>query len=81
MLRRRLITVPGYVLAWLLWLGAVPLWLPLAIVVDVVRRNRGVALRSATFVSVYLTCEILGMPRAASCGPGRASSASMPNDG
>lgn len=61
MLRRRLITVPGYVLAWSLWLGAVPLWLPLAIVVDLVRRNRGVALRSATFVSVYLTCEILGM--------------------
>jgi hypothetical protein len=61
MLRRRLITVPGYVLAWLLWLGAAPIWLPLAFVVDVVRRNRGVALRSATFVSVYLTCEILGM--------------------
>lgn len=61
MLPRRLITVPGYALAWLLWLGAAPLWLPLAIVVDVVRRNRGVAMRSATFVSVYLTCEILGM--------------------
>ncbi len=61
MLRRRLITVPGYVLAWSLWLGAVPLWLPLVVVVDLVRRHRGVALRSATFVSVYLTCEILGM--------------------
>jgi 1-acyl-sn-glycerol-3-phosphate acyltransferase len=61
MLRRRLITVPGYVLAWLLWLGAAPLWLPLALVVDGVRRSRAVALRSATFVSVYLTCEILGI--------------------
>jgi 1-acyl-sn-glycerol-3-phosphate acyltransferase len=61
MLWRRLITVPGYVITWSLWLGAVPLWLPLAIVVDLVRRNRGVALRSATLVSVYLTCEILGM--------------------
>jgi len=61
MLRRRLITVPGYVLAWLLWLGAALVWLPLAIAVDGVRRRRGVALRSATFVGVYLTCEILGM--------------------
>ena len=61
MLRRRLITVPGYLIAWSLWLGAAPLWLPLAIVVDLVRHNRGVALRSASFVSVYLTCEILGM--------------------
>jgi hypothetical protein len=61
MLRRRLITVPGYVLAWFLWLAAAPLWLTLAILVDGVRRRRGVALRSATFVSVYLTFEILGM--------------------
>jgi 1-acyl-sn-glycerol-3-phosphate acyltransferase len=61
MLWRRLVTVPGYVLAWCLWLGAVPLWLPLAIIVDVVRRNRGVALRSATLVSVYLSCEVLGI--------------------
>ena len=61
MLWRRLITVPGYIIAWSVWLGATPLWLPLAIAVDVVRSNRGVALRSATFASVYLTCEILGM--------------------
>jgi 1-acyl-sn-glycerol-3-phosphate acyltransferase len=61
MLWRRLITVPGYVLAWFLWLGAVPVWLPLVIVVDVVRRNRSVALRGATLVSVYLTCETLGI--------------------
>lgn len=61
MLRRRLITVPGYAIAWLVWFAAMPLWLPLAIVVDVVRRSRGVALRSAAFTSVYLTCEVLGM--------------------
>jgi hypothetical protein len=61
MLRRRLITVPGYTLAWSLWLGAAPLWLPLAILVDGVLRNRGATLRSATVVSVYLSCEILGM--------------------
>jgi 1-acyl-sn-glycerol-3-phosphate acyltransferase len=61
MLRRRLITVPGCVVAWFVWLGAAPLWLPLAIAVDGVRRKRGVALRSAIFVGVYLSCEILGM--------------------
>jgi len=61
MLQRRLITIPGYVIAWLLWLGAAPLWLPVAVVVDAVRRSRGVALRSAAFLTVYLSCEILGM--------------------
>jgi len=59
--RRRLITVPGYALAWFLWLGAAPLWLAIAILVDGVCRSHGVALRSATLVTVYLSCEILGM--------------------
>jgi hypothetical protein len=54
-------TVPGYTIAWLLWLGAAPLWLSLAIVVDLVRRSRGVALRSGAVVTVYLTCEVLGI--------------------
>lgn len=66
MLRRRLLTVPGYLLAWLLWLGAAPLWLPLALIVDGVRRSGWVALRSAAFIGVYLSCEVLGM--AASTG-------------
>jgi len=61
MLPRRLITVPGYVLAWFLWLGAAPLWLALTILVDGVRRSHGVALRSGALVTVYLSCEILGM--------------------
>lgn len=61
MLQRRLITVPGFVLAWILWLAAAPLWLPLAIAADLVRRDRGVVLRSATLVSVYLSCEIVGL--------------------
>jgi 1-acyl-sn-glycerol-3-phosphate acyltransferase len=63
---RRFITIPGYVIAWTVWLGAAPVWLPLVIVVDVVRRSRGVALRCAVLVAVYLTCEIIGM--AASTG-------------
>jgi 1-acyl-sn-glycerol-3-phosphate acyltransferase len=63
---RRLITIPGYFIAWTVWLGAAPVWLPLAILVDVVRRSQGVALRCAVLVAVYLTCEIIGM--AASAG-------------
>ena len=45
MLARRLLTIPGYVIAWLLCLGGAPLWLPLAAIVDAVRRNRCVAMR------------------------------------
>jgi 1-acyl-sn-glycerol-3-phosphate acyltransferase len=61
MIRRRLITIPGYVIAWFLWLGAAPFWLPLAVVVDAVRRGRWVALRSAAFLTIYLSCEIIGI--------------------
>jgi 1-acyl-sn-glycerol-3-phosphate acyltransferase len=61
MQRRRLLTIPGYVLAWALWLAAAPLWLPLAAAVDLVRRSGGTALRSAAAVTVYLTCELIGI--------------------
>jgi len=64
-LGRRMLTVPGFLLAWLGWFAAAPLWLPLAAAVDLVRRNGGVALRSAAVVSVYLTCEVLGIFAAA----------------
>ncbi len=61
MLRRRLLTIPGYTLAWLLWLGAIPIWLPLALAFDVVRRSGWVALRGGVLLGVYLSCEIMGM--------------------
>jgi 1-acyl-sn-glycerol-3-phosphate acyltransferase len=61
MLRRRLLTIPGYALAWFLWLGSMPLWLPLALAFDVVRRSSWVALRGGVFLGVYLSCEIVGM--------------------
>jgi len=61
MLRRRLLTIPGYTLAWFLWLGSMPLWLPLALAFDVVRRSSWVALRGGVFLGVYLSCEIVGM--------------------
>jgi 1-acyl-sn-glycerol-3-phosphate acyltransferase len=58
---RRLLTVPGYFAAWCLWLAAAPIWLPLAIAVDLFRGVRGVALRSACLIAVYLSCEVIGI--------------------
>jgi len=58
---RRLVTVPAYLVATLVWLGAAPLWLPLLALVDLVRRSGGVGLRSAAFLSVYLLCELAGI--------------------
>ena len=60
-LLRRLVTVPAYAIAWCVWLGAAPLWIPLTIAVDLVRGRSGVALRSALLVAVYLSCEIVGI--------------------
>lgn len=61
MVLRRLVTVPGYFVAWALWLAASPLWLVATALVDAVRRSGGVALRCAMLVAVYLTCEVLGI--------------------
>jgi 1-acyl-sn-glycerol-3-phosphate acyltransferase len=57
----RFVTVPGYLLAWLLWLAAAPVWLVVSVAVDIARRNGAVALRSATFLTVYLSCEVMGI--------------------
>ncbi len=62
---RRSITLPGYLLAWGIYLAALPLWLPLLALVDAARGSRAVALRSATFLAVYLSCEVLGMAASA----------------
>jgi 1-acyl-sn-glycerol-3-phosphate acyltransferase len=61
MLRRRLITVPGFVIGWALWLAAAPLWLLFAMLVDLFRNSPGVALRSAAAITVYLSCEVVGV--------------------
>jgi len=58
---RRLLTVPGYAVGLVLWLALLPLVVPLAALVDLIRRSHGVALRSAAMVTLYLGCEVLGI--------------------
>jgi 1-acyl-sn-glycerol-3-phosphate acyltransferase len=58
---RRWLTIPVYVSAWCLCVVTAPLWLPVTAIVDVIRRDRGVALRSAVFLTYYLSCEVLGI--------------------
>ncbi len=60
-LLRRLVTIPGYALACLLSLASAPLWVPAAALFDRVRRNGGVALRSGSFVTFYLVCELAAL--------------------
>jgi 1-acyl-sn-glycerol-3-phosphate acyltransferase len=60
MYARRLVTIPGYVLAWMLCIGGAPIWLPVCAVVDLLRR-RSVALRCAAFLTVYFSSELLGL--------------------
>lgn len=59
---RRLVTIPTLYLFWFLMLGLLPLLLPVALVIDLVRALRGqkpTAWRLLAFVVVYLTAEAL----------------------
>lgn len=58
---RRLLTIPGYLAAWILCVGLAPVWIPVAAVVDVWRHSPGVALRSAALVTAYLSWEVAGL--------------------
>jgi 1-acyl-sn-glycerol-3-phosphate acyltransferase len=60
-LGRRLLTIPGYVIAWILCVVAAPVWLPVAVIADLARRNRGVALRSGAFLTYFFSCEVIGI--------------------
>ena len=60
-LARRIVTIPLYALACGLALAAAPLWVPVAALVDLVRRDGGIALRSGAVLTFYLGCELLGL--------------------
>jgi 1-acyl-sn-glycerol-3-phosphate acyltransferase len=61
MLRRSIITIPGFVIGWALWLAAAPVWLPVAVLVDLFGNRRAVAVRTGFAVTVYLSCEVIGI--------------------
>ncbi|HXK25436.1 MAG TPA: 1-acyl-sn-glycerol-3-phosphate acyltransferase [Myxococcota bacterium] len=60
-LSRRLLTIPLFALAFLLALASAPLWIPVAALLDLASRRRGVALRIAAFATFYLACELAGL--------------------
>jgi 1-acyl-sn-glycerol-3-phosphate acyltransferase len=62
---RRIVAIALYTAACLLALATALLWVPVAALVDLARRGRGVALRTGGFLTFYLCCEILGLLAAA----------------
>ncbi len=70
---RRAITLPSLVVVTVLWCLLLPVTLPLAALVDVVRGGPWPLLRCTTYFTIYLGCELLGVTAAAIvwlvCGP------------
>lgn len=62
---RRMMTVSAYVLMWLLTTALAPLWIPVALIIGIVRRRSFVILRLLAFFWVYLTTELIGLVAAA----------------
>ncbi len=58
---RRLMTISTYVLTWAGLTALIPLWIPIAFLVGVVRRCSFVILRLLTFFWFYLTIELMGL--------------------
>jgi len=58
---RRAITIPAYLAAWVAWIAATPLWLAAAAVVDLWRGKGAIAIRCAAMLTVYLSCEVIGI--------------------
>jgi 1-acyl-sn-glycerol-3-phosphate acyltransferase len=60
-LARRLVTIPAYLLLALASLLAAPLWIPLALAVDLLGRGRRSAARCGAFLTFYLQCGAAGL--------------------
>lgn len=60
-LLRRSLTVPGYFLAWLTWVGILPLALPALTLFDLAMRRRLALTRAYLMALVYLTAEVAGL--------------------
>ena len=60
-LGRRVLTVPGYILSFVLLIGLAPLFLPVLIVTDLVRRTPLALTRAFLFAIHYFACEVVGI--------------------
>ncbi len=60
-LARRLVTIPGALLAALLSLLLAPVWIPLAAAFDLLGGGRRAATRGGAFLTLYLQCEAAGI--------------------
>lgn len=58
---RRIVTIGGYTLLWLLMIIGLPLWLMLAFFADMFRRNRWAMIRAILIATVFLSCEMIGI--------------------
>lgn len=63
--KRRLITIPAYLVSWIVVTVLCPAWIPAAFVVGLFRRRRFVVLRLLVFLWAYLTIELIGLGLAA----------------
>ncbi|MEO9255571.1 MAG: hypothetical protein ABI305_08535 [Tepidiformaceae bacterium] len=58
---RRSITIPGFLLGWLVACCIAPVLLPLVLIGDLLRRNRLAWTRAYLMFLVYLSCEMVGI--------------------
>jgi 1-acyl-sn-glycerol-3-phosphate acyltransferase len=58
---RRTLTIPLFAVLAIVIVGGLPLWLAVALVVDVARRSPWVATRCVLFFALYLLCEVAGI--------------------
>ena len=59
--RRRLMTIPAYLVAWIVMAALSPVWILVGLVVGVFRRRSFVVLRMLGFLWAYLTIELIGL--------------------
>jgi 1-acyl-sn-glycerol-3-phosphate acyltransferase len=59
--RRRVVTIPAFLLAWLLAVALAPVMFPGALLVDVARYRKFALVRGYAFLLLYLSCEVSGI--------------------
>lgn len=58
---RRAVVIPFYGLLAVIGIGGLPLWLPLAAAVDLLRRAPWTTVRCVVLFALFLGCELIGI--------------------